>query len=964
MPRDRIPRLLERVRRLATVAATLISMAAWGGTARAQDASDGRVAGVVRDSTGMPVAGAVVSIERTSVRSTSDAAGAFVLAPAPAGVHTLRTTRLGYRPARTAITVPARGQVDVIVVLARQAASLERVVVTADPIGRARGELATASVVDREAMENQPAASVGDLLALVPGTTIAAPGLDAASQASLRAAPLAGGQDPNSLSVRNRSAEQLAAFGTPIIVDGVPTSNNANLQSLGARGEFALASTADGGIDLRRIPAAIVERIEVLRGVPSVRYGDLTTAAILIETRVGAVPPTATLRWDERTAQLFASAGREASAEAPTRQAVAITGDVARTRATSAIDGLAPTTTRAAISTAHRLARRTPRDSVDRLTLDSHLDAYLLRQRDPETRDTLQPWLEGRESGFRLSSRLRSSLGKGARLEVTSAIEAARQRAASAAPVTRDTAPITDRLEPGRSIGRFFHGTYRSELSVQGAPRHLYERIEVSAPLRMLGFSHVARVGGEARREWTGGAGIEFDPRTPPQNLDYRFDPRFRPRGKTPIGIRGWDRPRRFDDVPPLVTSSLYADDWATRQIGGAVLELQGGVRVDVMHRGDWWVSRARDAVVQPRLTGQLTPRPGMRFRLSGGRVAKAPSLADLYPGRQWWDVVNVAWDPPDTNERLAVMTTFSHDPTNPDLGYARADKVEAGFDLDLGPSLGLISISAYDDRIAGAVGIALQPSYVLRDLYQLDDSTFGTGHPPSIIEPPYDHDTLPVLLQQPTNNVTLAERGIEVVLATPELPGLRTRVEIQGAWQRSRLRRVGIEVGSSFELFQIAPQVRRTAYWDGTTRVGERALLTTRLLHQLPSRGLSLTATVQHALRDVHRDIAGTDTLSFAGYLTRDGRVVPIPREDVYMAQYQDLRHHRSGYASEERRTRGDWLVTFQALKSLPRDMRLLFYAYNALDRRGMGYDAFGSRVRTFAPRRIGVQLTAPLGG
>ena len=219
------------------------------------------------------------------------------------------------------------------------------------------------------------------------------------------------------------------------------------------------------------------------------------------------------------------------------------------------------------------------------------------------------------------------------------------------------------------------------------------------------------------------------------------------------------------------------------------------------------------------------------------------------------------------------------------------------------------------------------------------------------------------MLFQQPSNNVTLAERGVEVVLATPELPGLRTRVEVQGAWQRSRLRRVGIEVGSSFELFQLSPQVRRTAYWDGTTRIGERGIVTARLLHQLPSRGLALTSTVQHVLRDVQRDVAGTDTLSFAGYLTRDGRVVPIPPEDVYMSQYQDLRHHRSGYATDERRTRGDWLVTFQALKSLPRDLRLLVYAYNALDRRGMAYDAYGSRVRTFAPRRIGVQLTAPLG-
>ena len=79
-------------------------LAIWAtGSARlvAQDAGSGTVAGRVSaaaDSVSMvPAAGAMISAAGSSIRTTTDAAGRFVLQRVPAGTTTLRIRLLGYR---------------------------------------------------------------------------------------------------------------------------------------------------------------------------------------------------------------------------------------------------------------------------------------------------------------------------------------------------------------------------------------------------------------------------------------------------------------------------------------------------------------------------------------------------------------------------------------------------------------------------------------------------------------------------------------------------------------------------------------------------------------------------------------------------------------------------------------------------------------------------------------------------
>jgi outer membrane receptor protein involved in Fe transport len=817
--------------------------------------------------------------------------------------------------------------------VAEVALNLEGIVVTADPAGRARGELATASVLGEEAIRQQTAVSLAGVLELVPGMQLAPPGLESVSQTSLRTVPTSGAAAVTA----GVSSADLASFGTLIVLDGVPITNNANLQSLGPAGELSFATSAGGGIDLRQIPASAIERVEVIRGVPSARYGDLTQGAIVVDTRTAAIPPELLVRYDARSLEASAVTGRSFGSG---EHEGSLTFDLARSRTEPGVSD--DQSLRLATQLSHRLRSRAQHG----LTLDTRVEAFQLTDDRPENaniRPDQSSW--SRDRGLRVSERAGVTLPFDARLTWTLSYSRLEQRSWAASPRVRGPQPFTDRLTPGRSEGWFVEGRYNSELTVNGAPQLLYSRLELDAVRTRWGVDHRLRGGLELRREWNSGAGYQFDMEFPPQ---VSFN-----------SVQGYDRPRAYDSIPPLVQGALYLENWMSRRLFGEVVaNLQLGARLDLLQQGPWWLSGARDAVLQPRMNLEIMPSRWLRLRGGWGRTAKAPSLAQLFPAPQYHDVVNVNYYANDPAERLAVLTTEIKDPTNPSLGFARATKREVGVELSAGGAT--VEVTGFSDRIDGAVGLRQDPEFVLRDRYALTDTILGNGIRPEIIEPPYATDTVPVLVGRPDNIVTLASRGVELTAFLPEFRPLRTRLQVQGAWIRTRQSTTGLYFGpadifSNFQLFEIT---ERIPYWRGGTEQSERALLTYRLIHHRPELGLVVTAAIQHNVHDASSDPTSVDTLAFEGYLNRRGELVPVPPADRTAPEYGDLRVPRSGLLTQLRATPADWLLSVQVSKTLPLSGRLSFWAYNVLDNRGI-YRDVGVQRRVYAPMRFGLEMT-----
>lgn len=902
---------------------------------------------------GTAVSGATVAIEGTPLVARTDSLGRYTLLRVPAGPQVAVVRRLGYAATRVPFTMPPSGSRTLDVLMAVSALQLDQLRVTADLTGRARGELGTASVIDRDAIANQAATSLQGILELVPGTVIAPPGLDGPSQFSLRALAAAPGGAAGAVS--GPSASDIGAAGTLIILDGVPLSNNANLQSTGIRGEVRpAASTAGGGVDLRRIPASTLERVEVIRGVPSARWGDLTQGAIIVDTRAAASAPEFASRFDPRTSEANIVGGR---GFATRTQALTLTANLAQTALTRTLSNA--TTLRGAAQLAHRVqfgeagdGRLAPdgRTPLPRLSFDTRLDWFQLKYDSPERPDIEVGRVSFQDDrGFRVAERARLALGGGL-LEVTSAFDGQAQTARESRRLARPTTPFTDRLTEGRNIGAYAEGVYLAAYEILGAPRLFYNRIEWSrGDVGSLSGARFAELRGgiELRREWNAGEGYQFAIDKPPQTGTFN-------------GVRGYDRPRRFDDAPPIATSAIYVDARVRGRVLGMDAELQPGLRGDVLHAGGWWGSGSRSAMLQPRVNAQISPAAWVRVRGGIGAVSKLPTVAQLFPAQQYFDLVNVNRFTPDPRERLAVITTFIRDPSTRDLGLSRGLKREISLEIDGGARRGSASLTAFSDRIRGAVTLRRDLDALPRARYALADTGIGTGQPGRIIDPPIGFDTIPIFLDRFVNGGRVDTRGLELVMSLPVIPALRTRVEVGGASIETAFASDERDFGpgSRTTAFQLDSNVLRIPYFDGGSTKSWRNILTWRVVHHQPDVGLVITATIQQRLGDRRRATAANDSLSFEGYVTRTGTLVPVLRADRSRPEFADLRAARAGNSSFGSRVPNDALLSLQVAKSVAGNGRISFYVFNALDRS----ITFGNGgVRALPATRFGAELTIP---
>ena len=94
-------------------------------------AAQGVLTGTVReDSSGRPLAGVEVLLEKSGLKTTTDAAGRYVLGPLPGGLHTALFRFVGYRPVRMFVR-PVEDTVWASPVLVAGNVQLDPIVVTA-----------------------------------------------------------------------------------------------------------------------------------------------------------------------------------------------------------------------------------------------------------------------------------------------------------------------------------------------------------------------------------------------------------------------------------------------------------------------------------------------------------------------------------------------------------------------------------------------------------------------------------------------------------------------------------------------------------------------------------------------------------------------------------------------------------------------------------------------------------------
>ena len=242
------------------------------------------LSGVVLDKAGKkPVEYATVALESTSQWAIADAEGRFTISKIQPGKNIISISCLGYVTDTKEITI-TRDIENYRILLAEDNLALEGVVVTAQE----KSNTATTSrMIDKNALDHVQMMDVADISSLLPGGATRNSDLTSEQQFNIRA---------------DKSEKGSASFGTAVEVDGVRLSNNASFS-------FDANSVGARGVSTNNIASSNVESVEVITGVPSVEYGDMSSGVVKINTRKGKTPYIITMSTNPRTKQVSASKG-------------------------------------------------------------------------------------------------------------------------------------------------------------------------------------------------------------------------------------------------------------------------------------------------------------------------------------------------------------------------------------------------------------------------------------------------------------------------------------------------------------------------------------------------------------------------------------------------------------------------------------------------------------------------------
>ncbi|MEN7548517.1 TonB-dependent receptor [Rapidithrix thailandica] len=680
------------------------------------------ISGKISNEQQEPVYFAAIQLQGSNnIFTYSEKDGSFSI-QSPKGKVTLHITSLGFKPLERTLQVD-KDLEGLEFLLQEESLELDEIVVNAKPIESDEGT--SVYKIENQAVKQIQAMSLGDILSLLPGNTISPPNMDKPQQAQLRTAV---GSSANS-------------FGTAIIVDGVALSNDANMQAKTPASDFSGGTAVvAGGTDLRSISASGIESVEVLSGVASPKYGNLSSGAIIVKSKVGKSPLFLSTNITPTTYQASLSKGIQLA-----KQLGILNSDFSYT-----------------YSTGSPVEKKTYYHNVNlgwrwRVRLSKPLDwhhttsfqLYLAddgQRHEPD--ETYKNEADVKSQNYLLT--LNGSVKALGRLRYTLSGNVLNQRSYFESIQTNGPLPMVEALEPGTYFSGFTPATYLQIKDIRGRPVNLNARLEAKQHWGHLRY----------QLAFTSGFQFVYDKNTGKGRVSSGEVSRVH----NSIGSRS----ARFHQVPASKTSSLYHETALTREGSHATQQLRVGARYDYMLE--------RYHLVSPRLSFSSYHFEKIRFRAAWGISYKAPAMLQLYPGPSYLDYSNMIFFANNPKERLAIVTTYIHRPVNDHLQPSRVNMKEVGIDWS---SKGLsVKMTYYHKQLLH--GIYHTPELLVLKKQNYRVTARPENQPPKVAPIEGDIDYLLRKVNILKNNYKANTHGVELVLRPRKITATNTEFDLR----------------------------------------------------------------------------------------------------------------------------------------------------------------------------------------
>ncbi|MBF0650546.1 TonB-dependent receptor [Dysgonomonas sp. GY75] len=854
-----------------------------------------------------------VSIPEYAMGTVTNEDGYFAMQNIPSGKVRFKAKYVGMLEIDTLLEV--NKDISLSFTLKKENFRLSTVVITAT---NNKAGQSTASFISRNAIDHLQATNLSDIASLLPGGLTSNPDLTNAKQIKIR-----------EVSADNSGASMMNTFGLSIIKDGSPISNNANLQLMspsvaGATTTLAGGTPPTGGTDLRLISTDNIESIEIIRGIPSVQYGDLTSGAIIINSKAGRQPLQVAAKTNSNVYQFSAASGFNLGGN---KGALNVSGDYAHN--TNDPTESYQTYERSNIKVLYsnrffdRLFTNTSIDfayGADRRRQNPDDEITKLHQKGDNIGGTLNtngilriatPWLSNIRYVVSASYTSKKSYMSQLYTNATSPYSM----------TTNDGTVLSNRPgvdifdNNGNKITNFsdadanlyavqLPASYEGRYDIEGKEVNVFAKLMGTLFKRLGNTNHTILVGADFKTDGNEGAGKTFSQTEPPYRNLSAPNASF--------------RPRSYKDIPYVKQLGLFAEENFRYSFGDHKLQITGGLRYDK-------ISVVKE-VFSPRVNASFEIIP-QKFSIRGGYgvTAKAPSTLFLYPELAYFEYVNMdelSNEAIPESERLYITTTRVFDTQNKNLKIAKSKKAEVGFDLNIKQAT--LSVTGFIDRLQD--GYSMSPTInsfrpVTYYAYQrINDEIVQT-------------EALPVLAKYytPTNNIQSKAKGVEFDLNLGRFDAIRTAFSINGMWIRNQ------SYSSDYTFFDGnsgTGEKNRThiaLYEKGMEKNNYQRFTTTlRATHNIPEIGFVVTLTAQAIWNESQWYNFGNDSIPVKYISKNDGLVYDFDPGRKDEAEFKPLiRQVNDKYYIKENYPPA-YTFNINVTKELGNYMRVSFFANN----------------------------------
>lgn len=831
------------------------------GTSRVGAQSAMQLSGRVLDAdTKEPVAGATVLIDHNGLWAICDSEGAYTISNIQTASITVQFGSLGYQTQTLTLNLRAGSNIH-DVSLKAGTLSLDEVVVTAQ---RKTQTETNSYVIDKNTLNHAQVVNLNHITSLLPG------GKTAGDQ------NLASTSQRITLHAGTTSELGNASFGTAIDIDGQRLENNA------AAGETK-------GVDLRHVGASNIESIEVVTGIPSVEYGDLSNGIVKINTRKGQSPLIVELTLEPKTKQVALSKGFRLG-----KDGSAFNINVERTKS---ITNLASPFTAYDRNNLNLSFSSTFHDRQERplrftASLSGNLGGYDSEADPDEFQET---YTKTRDYAVRGNVKLDYLLNKPWITNLSlqaSASYSDKLSKTNSNKSSASTQPYIHTTEQGYFVGRLYDENPDAEIILSPTGYWYSLAINDSKPIsyavkakadwtkRWAGYYNRLLLGAEFNGSGNIGRGLYYD--------DRRTAPTW--------------RPYPLKELPFMNNVALFIEEKFSMPVGKqSMLNLTAGLRSDMT-----LIARSEYGTV-----GNLSPRINLKYIFwerkertvsdlaiygGWGKSVKQPSFSVLYPAPSYSD--KLAFTPGTTAEGVTYYAYYTQPTTpryNPDLKWQYTIQNEIGVEATIGGTR--ISVSAFRNKTFNPyTSHTIYTPYSYRLTTQADIEA-GCTIPAANRQYHIDRQTGIVTVKdrtgaiadqvlgykerktfvgqtEYTNGSPIERRGVDWVIDFAQIRPLRTSVRLDGNyyWYRGLNHRMVASMGSASASMDGSPY-RYVGYFNGSTSASNGSLsrqVNTNLtiITHIPKIRMVVSLRVESSLYNYHQNLSEYADGAVRGYL------------------------------------------------------------------------------------------------